>query len=205
MTYVFWLMRCGETTWAREGRIRGQTDLPLSSSGRSAVCADVARLAGVKIAAVYHPGDEAAGESAHLVADATGAKIRKVEDLADPDLGLLEGLTEQMFCERYAKRFKAWREDPMALSPPDGESLIDARARLLESVARIIRRSKGNEIVFVLHDLAMGMLRCWLADQPTSDFWSVMKDRPRLERYGATSDQLEAMVALAQESLSEAG
>ena len=78
LVYTFWLLCCGETTWSREGRIRGHTDLPLSNTGRSMINADLARLAGASIAGVYHPEDEAATETAHLVSESTQAKARRV-------------------------------------------------------------------------------------------------------------------------------
>ncbi|MCZ6834567.1 MAG: histidine phosphatase family protein [Planctomycetota bacterium] len=203
--HTFWLMQCGETTWAREGRLRGHTDLPMSNSGRSAVNADIVRLSGSSITTIHHPGDEAASEAALLVSEATGAKAKKVDDLADPDLGLLEGLTEQMFSDRYSKRFKAWREDLMALNPPDGENLSDARERLFTAMAKILKKSKNNEILFLLHPLAMGMCLCWLTNRPPDEFWTVMSEHSRLERYAMTADQLVQMVEAAQQAIQEAG
>ena len=79
---VFWLVRCGETTWDREGRIRGITDLPLSSSGRSTVIALASRFTDRSITFVCHPGDEAATDSARFIVEKTGAKPRVVEDLS---------------------------------------------------------------------------------------------------------------------------
>lgn len=198
---VFWLMKCGETTWARDGRLRGVTDLPLSNSGRSTVSIDAGQFTGRNIALVCHPADEAALESARFVAEATGAKRRERKELADPDLGLLEGLTEQMFADRYAKRYKSWREDPLSLSPPEGENLIDARGRLLLEVAKQLRRTKG-EVIFVLHDLALGMLRCWLADQSGGEIWPLIRDRPRIERYAMTLGELEQLDASGVEAMS---
>lgn len=198
---VFWLMKCGETTWARDGRLRGVTDLPLSNSGRSTVSIDAGSFADQSITQVCHPSDEAASESARIVSEATGAKRRERKELADPDLGLLEGLTEQMFADRYAKRYKSWREDPLSLSPPEGENLIEARRRLFQEVVKQLRRSKG-EIVFVLHDLALGLLRCWLTDQTGGELWSLVRDRPRVERYAMIPGDLEQLEESAVEVVS---
>jgi hypothetical protein len=57
----------------------------------------------------------------------------------------------------------------------------------------------------VLHQLALGMLQCWLADRPTSALWSMIRDHPRLERYAIAADQLEALDAAAREAVGEAG
>ena len=31
--------------------------------------------------------------------------------------------------------------------------------------------------------MALGLLRCWLADRPAADLWSLVRTRPRIERY----------------------
>ena len=126
------LLRCGETLWESEDRLHGRTDLPLTAAGRAAVSADVARLAGERIATVYHAADEAASETALMWARATQARTKNVDELADPDLGLLEGLLQQDLADRYPKRHKQWQDDPLSLVPPEGEPIIDALADLCQ-------------------------------------------------------------------------
>ncbi len=177
------LIRCGETTWDIEGRLHGRSDLPLSIDGRTAVSDDVATFKCRRIATIYHPPDDAAIETAQIVAAAAGGKVKAVADLAEPDLGVLEGLTSQDFSDRFSKRYKQWQEDPLSLTPPEGEPLVDARARLFGAVSRLARRSRHDEIGIVLHPVALGLLRCWLSERPASDLWSLVRTRPRIERY----------------------
>lgn len=176
------LIRCGETTWDVEGRLHGRSDLPLSIDGRSAVSADIAAF-GSKLANIYHPSDDAAIETAQIVAGAAGGKAKAVADLADPDLGVLEGLTRQDFADRFSKRYKQWQEDPLSLTPPEGEPLVDARARLFGAISRLAKRSRADEIGIVLHPVGLGLIRCWLAQRPAADLWSMVRTRPRIERY----------------------
>lgn len=177
------LIRCGETTWDAEGRLHGRSDLPLSIDGRTAVSEDLATLNGGRLATIFHPSDDAAIETAQIIARAAGGKAKAVADLADPDLGVLEGLTTQDFADRFSKRYKKWQEDPLSLTPPEGEPLVDARARLFGAVSRLARRSRTDAIGIVLHPVGLGLLRCWLAQRPTADLWSMVRTRPRIERY----------------------
>jgi broad specificity phosphatase PhoE len=166
------VIRCGETTWEAQGRVHGVTDLPLSDAGRIAVTADLIHLGagggggGAKISMIHHPPDEAATDTARLCAALLGAKLRESPELNDPNLGLLEGLIEQEFAERFRSRHKQWKEDPITLSPPEGEDIATAADRIFRGVAKIIRRSRGEEVALVLHDLGRSMLRCWIADRP---------------------------------------
>ena len=98
------LIRCGETPWAADGRIQGQSDLPLSPEGQTSVEADAQALHGRPIAMIYHAEDEAATETARIVAAVVGSKTKSVVELAEPNVGVFEGMTEQAFAERYPKR-----------------------------------------------------------------------------------------------------
>jgi broad specificity phosphatase PhoE len=201
------LIRCGETTWDAAGRIHGGTDLPLSDAGRAAVASQLPRLANVKAASVHHPSDEAATETARMCAEAigAGAKPRSVDELADPDLGLLEGLTEEEFAERFRSRHKQWKDDPMTLSPPEGEEMMTAADRIFRAVAKIVRRSRGEEIAIVLHPLAWGMLRCWLAERSLTMMRSMMDDEVAFERYALPMEMVDGLEKAAAGSGAAAG
>ncbi len=191
---TFWLARCGETIWANEGRLRGITDLPLSESGRAMTIEESRRFDRAReVSVVFHPPDEAATETAEIFSSVMDNKTKAVPGLLDPDLGLLEGMTQQDFAERYPKRYKSWREDPLTLSPPDGEDMILARNRLFNEIARVIKKSRGNEVVLILHDLGLGMLRCWLTEQPSTEMWTMVRERPRIERYTLDALMLERL------------
>jgi broad specificity phosphatase PhoE len=188
------LIRCGETTWDALLRVHGATDLPLSDEGRIAVTTSLPAAAACKATIVHHPADEAATETATIAAHAIGAKTRDVAELADPNLGLLEGLTEEEFAERFRSRYKQWMDDPATLSPPEGEDMAAAAERLFRAVAKIIERSRGEEIAVVLHDLGLSMLRCWLANRPLGDMRDMLEPEPRVERFVlplALVDELE--------------
>lgn len=177
------LIRCGETTWDALGRVHGATDLPLSDAGRLAVHASLPQASTCKATIVHHPADEAATETAAIVSQAIGAKPREAPELADPNLGLLEGLTEEEFAERFRSRHKQWRDDPATLSPPEGEEMAEAVGRLFRGVAKIIKRSRGDEVAIVVHDLGLAMLRCWLSNRPLSEMREMLDPEPRIERY----------------------
>lgn len=182
------LCQCGQTSWDAGGRVYGATVLPLSDAGRVSA-GELARQLRPKMrGTVYHPDDDAAEETARIVARRIGAKTRAVVDLADPNLGLLDGLTEQEFAERFSKRFKQWEEDPLSLNPPEGEDLWEARSRILKALARVMRRSRASEIVIVLHTLAYGFLRAHCADRQPGYLWEAVRDRPPVERYAFNGD-----------------
>lgn len=192
------LYRSGETRWEREGRIQGSADLPLGNAGRAAVVGEAARLAGRRSATIHHPPDEAATESAAILGRALGARPRSVATLADPHLGLFEGLHERELRDRFPKHARAWQDDPLALVPPEGEPIEEARARLLRAVGRILRKARRRETSVVLHPLAFGLVACRLEEQSASEARRYGGEAPRSRHYlvlPALAEQLEATEA----------
>jgi broad specificity phosphatase PhoE len=177
------LIRCGPTRWEVEGRMLGSADLPLGPDGQTMVADDAARWADVALGTIYHPADEAARETARAFARAARVKAKVLEELVDPDLGLLEGLKEREFADRHAKRYRQWEDDPLALIPPEGEPIAEARARLFLAVSRLLKRTRAGEVALVLHPIGLGMLRCWLADRPAAELRSALAEAPPVERY----------------------
>ncbi|MHC4429029.1 MAG: histidine phosphatase family protein [Planctomycetota bacterium] len=177
------LVRCGETAWAADGRLQGSSDLPLSPQGEASVSADALTLAGRRVTTFFHPPDEAAAETASIVAAVVGARTKAVVELAEANLGVFEGMTMQAFAERYPKRCKQWQEDPLSFTTPDGEDVASARARIFAGLGKVLRRARGDEFGVVLHQLGTGLLRCWLADRPPTEAWAMAAQRPRVERY----------------------
>ena len=195
---VLTLIRCGENAWDADGRLHGRSDLPLSIAGRTSVSSDVVALAGRSLATVYHPPDDAASETAQIVAKSVGARIKSAADLNEANLGVLEGMTVQVFADRFPKRYKQWQDDPLSLSPPDGEDMTEARARLFRAAGRLMRRSRSDEVAMVLHPMSVGFLRCWLADRPPTDVWTLVRDRPRIERYVVAMKMVDWLVEAAR-------
>jgi broad specificity phosphatase PhoE len=187
------IVQCPDTTWTEQDRIYGATDLPLSEVGRTALAEDIANLQPGKAAVVHHPGDEAAAETAAAFATALKAKVRVVPELSDPNLGILEGMTQREFAERFCKRHKQWHEDPLSVLVPEGEDFITARTRVFDAIVRILRRSRSEEVVIVLHALATGFLKCWLTDRPSTDLWRLLEARPRVERFAIEPEMIDAL------------
>ena len=158
----------------------------------------IAMLAGHRMGTIYHPANEAASETAKLVARLVGAKTKPLQELAEADLGLLDGLTEQAFAERFPKRYKQWQEDPLSVSLPEGEVVGEARARLFGALGRLLKRSRGTEVGVVLQSLGLGFLRCWLADRPPTELWTLVKCRPRVERYLLATETISQLAEAAK-------
>lgn len=180
------LLRSGRTEWDEQGRIQGRTDLPLSRLGRQAVEDLVRRLASTPTpnppASVFTGPDDASRETAALFADAVGARVKVVDDLATMDLGLWEGMLESEVRERYPSACRIWQDEPRLIHPPKGESFEDADQRIRLAIARLLDKANAKAAAFVLRPLPFAMASCWLAQDCPKCIWTVLKEGPEFRR-----------------------
>lgn len=182
-----WLFRPAETAWDAAQRLRGATDLPATEESLAELRQRVAGMAeGPEV--LCHPPDEAASETARVVASRFACTLRAERDLADPDLGLLEGLSLAEFERRFESRFAEWRESPLTVVPPEGEPLADARARVLDAFAAVLDRHRGRRLGLVLHPFALAVVRDALARGDGARLWDRVDGRPWCTRHVLPSD-----------------
>jgi probable phosphoglycerate mutase len=154
-----WLIRHGETEWARLGRHTGRTDVPLTDRGREHARALGRRLAGHPFDLVLTSPLSRASETAVLAG--FGDVARQDEDLREWDYGALEGrLTADIRTDLPG--WTIWR-GPW----PGGETIDEVAARADRVVARV-RAADGDVLVFAHGHLLRVLAARWLGLPPAS-------------------------------------
>lgn len=154
-----WLVRHGETEWARLGRHTGRTDVPLTDTGREQARALGQRLAGRVFDLVLTSPLSRAARTATLAGFESIA-------LADPDLqewdyGALEGRVTTDIRDDYPG-WSIW-SGPW----PDGETIDQVAARADRIVTRA-RATDGDVLVFAHGHLLRILAARWLGLPPAS-------------------------------------
>jgi len=154
-----WIVRHGETTWARLGRHTSRTDVPLTRRGR-----DDARRIGTLLVVhdfslILSSPKQRALRTAELAGFAD--RVQLTEDLLEWDYGADEGLTTP---EIRANRpgWTIWRDGPR-----DGETARHVAARVDRVIARI-RAGKGDVLAFAHGHVLRALTARWL-DLPVRD------------------------------------
>jgi broad specificity phosphatase PhoE len=107
------------------------------------------KLAHTPLRAVYSSPLERAVETALPIANSHGLSIEQNRDLGELGLGEWEGLLLDDLQGREDWRlFNASREHA---SPPGGESVREAQQRMLDCLARLVRRHPDEQIAAVSH------------------------------------------------------
>ncbi|MFG0283235.1 MAG: histidine phosphatase family protein [Phycisphaerales bacterium JB039] len=179
------LVRSGRTEWDLASRLAGRSDHPLSASGREELLSILEDAELPEVGIVLHGPDEASAATAEMLAAKAGARMREVAGLAEADLGLWCGLLPGDLEERYPTAFGQWREDPGAVSVPEGESAADVEGRLVRAVLSATERMKlnGKAVAIVLRPVAFQLFRRRLLDRPLSEVWAPETGPPLLEPF----------------------
>jgi broad specificity phosphatase PhoE len=133
------LVRHGETLGESSVRYHGRGDISLSALGPAQMRAASRFLAHEEFVCVFSSPLRRAVESANLITGPS-ASIIKLNEFAEIDFGLFEGLTAEEIRLRYPDHFVSWRERRFErdYAYPMGESRAAFVARVARGVDRML-------------------------------------------------------------------
>ena len=152
-------IRHGETAWNAEGRVQGQTDVPLSPVGEAQARALVPALAGERFAALYASDLARVRQTAAPAARALGLEVRLEAGLRERHYGKFETLTYAEARERHPADYARFRDKDPHYDFGSGESLLGFNARAIAGVAAIARRHAGASVLVFTHGGVLEMVR----------------------------------------------
>jgi len=176
-------VQSGPTEWDEAGRLQGRNDLPLSASAQASLEALLEEVVDVSpggVRTILSSPDEASQRTARAIAEELGARVRVVEDLAGIQCGLWEGRLESELAERSPKAYRQWRLDPSSASPPEGESVADARHRVMSALSRALEKVTSGRAIVVARPASVGLIRGAIEGRPLADLWETIEDSPRV-------------------------
>ena len=145
-------IRHGETAWNVDARIQGQLDIALNDKGRwQAQRLARARAAQEPMAALYCSDLLRAWDTAQSIADATGLPVVTAPGLRERGFGRFEGKTFAELERGWPDETARWRRRDPLWAPPEGESLLAVRDRVLGTTHALAARHLGEQIVLVAH------------------------------------------------------
>jgi broad specificity phosphatase PhoE len=182
---ILYCVRHGESVYNAEGRIQGQSDVPLSDLGRRQSDAVARALEGRPIEALYSSPLRRAMETARVVADALGLEIRTDARLMEIHAGIfqdkLRAELEQLCPNEYAR----WRSGDPDFAIPGGESRRELARRGLEALDAI-RQAGHDEVALVGHGRLLVVTLAALVDP------SARKQLPSLNNGSLTTVRFDA-------------
>lgn len=152
------LIRHGQTDWNQGGRIQGHLDIPLNALGQQQAQCMGAALADSGIDAIYSSDLARAWDTAKALQARTQIALMPEPGLRERSFGRLQGQTlEEMFAQDPVLAVAFQTRDPQ-YQPPEGESMIEFRDRVLSTVYRLAQQHAGEHIALVAHGGVLDML-----------------------------------------------
>lgn len=189
-----YIVRTGQTTWETQERVESTAGAPLTPQGERTVQATAERLTKERIGAIYTGTAEPELQTAKLLAKVLDLKVRKNQDLREIDYGLWQGLTLEEIKRRQPKVLKQWNDDPSSVRPPGGETIQEARERLIAALREIIKRRKNDPSLFVLRPIAAALVRCTFEVGRIESMWNYVAPDFNWCMYELDADLLERVV-----------
>jgi probable phosphoglycerate mutase len=153
-----WLVRHGETEWARLGRHTGRTDIPLTERGRAQADAVARRLAAHSFAEVLASPLSRALDTARLAGFAD--RVSTTDDLLEWDYGRDEGRTTAEI-RQDRPGWTIW-----GAGPEGGETIDDVAARVDRVISRA-RAAAGDTLLFAHGHVLRILAARWIGEPPS--------------------------------------
>lgn len=168
------LVRHGETTWNREGRYQGRTDIPLSEHGQAQVQRLGDRLRNVPIAAAIASPLARAKTTAEAVLAGRSLTLELDPALLEISHGAWEGKLASEVERDHAEMFGVWRTAPGRDAPagPGAETLGDVEARAWPVLEKLCARLGDTDTgLIAAHDAVNRVLLCRVLGLPLQQVW----------------------------------
>ena len=180
-----YLVRHAQTTWNRDNRIQGHSDLPLSPLGQQQAARVAAWFATRHLSGIFSSGLQRAIQTAQHIASGNGHGASPIIQpaLAEMHLGAWEGLTPDEVDAQFGGAYQQWKRQPSSVQIPDAEPLTAFRVRVAEALEQVVASMPEGEFVIVSHG---GVIAAVLADLLDADYDALLR-RLRLDNGGITA------------------
>ena len=180
MTLRLIFVRHGLSSFNKEGRIQGRSDLStLTIEGQLQAKAAGKILSSIPIDAVYSSPLQRASETTKIIVKQHQRKLNTTytDDLLEVDLGTWSGLTKEELKNLYPEKLKIWENEPKELSieREDGTEFKPIKELLLqaENFLEFLLNSYSDSnktILIVAHNAILRCLILRLIKEPSNGF-----------------------------------
>lgn len=170
------LIRPGATDYDNEHRIQGTLNIPLNAQGNREVAREIEQLRDRGIEVLYTSDSDPARQTAEAIAKALGIRVKKLEDMHNLDHGLWQGMSVDEIRRKHPRVYRQWQDEPDCVCPPKGETLDQARERVMASLTWILKRHRSGIVGLVLPEPLASVARNVVDHREIGDLWRSADD-----------------------------
>lgn len=162
------IIRHGETTWNREGRVQGHLDSPLTPEGLAQAAACAERLQSEGIEHIVASDLQRVRHTAEILTSAMNLPTRYEPALRERNYGVGEGKTYAEIEALFPDAFSGTRSTDPEFAIEGGESRRQFHERVTGVLKSIVEEHVGKRILIVTHGGVLGVVYRWLNDLPVA-------------------------------------
>ncbi|WP_419195261.1 histidine phosphatase family protein [Novipirellula herctigrandis] len=170
------VIRPGATKFDDEQRIKGSLDMPMSDQGRAQVDLLAAELADIRVKTIFAAPCESARETAERLAKGRDVRVKVIDAFKNIDHGLWHGKLLEEMRRNQPRVYRTGQESPDDLCPPGGESIRDARARVVKAIRKVVKKSREEMVAVVAPEPMASIIRSALSGEPLVNLWQAETD-----------------------------
>jgi probable phosphoglycerate mutase len=152
------LVRHGETEWNAEGRVQGQTDIPLSSLGLAQARAAAEVLCRHDFSAIYSSDLMRVRQTAEPSAQKLALPLQLDPGLRERHYGIFERMLYTEVRSRLPEHYARFQAKDLDYDFESGESLRAFNERSLATVRSIAERHLGEQVLVFTHGGVLEMV-----------------------------------------------
>lgn len=194
-----YVARHGETTWNKEHKICGRTEVPLTEKGWEQAAALAERVSGLGISAIVASPMRRAQDTAACVGKRLGLPVQTDDRLIEQCYGEFEG-------EDYrSKPLSAHGWQFACAYPGGGESMMQVAARTYPLIDELRRRYRGKSVLLVCHGSIARVIHTYFHNVTNEEFAAFRMDNGEVFAYEADDlpeDNRSVTVRALQEDVS---
>jgi len=158
------LVRHGETDWNLAHRYQSYSDVPLNQNGILQAQYLAKRLSKENVGIIYSSDLSRATETAKYIAKEYEPVLVVECDSHWRELsfGKWEGLNHGEIQAQWHTEVDAWYADPVNVSPPSGETMLQMSKRVQSALNELKSKHKDETVLIVSHGGTIQILLCML-------------------------------------------
>lgn len=167
------LVRHGETDWNLARRYQSYSDVPLNHNGIQQAQCLAKRLSNEKIAVLCSSDLSRAMDTAKWIANEYEPALAVQCDPHWHELsfGKWEGLNHEEIQAQWQTEVNAWYADPVNISPPGGETMLQMSERVQSALDELKTKHKDETVLIVSHGGTIQILLCMLLGVELNRYW----------------------------------
>ena len=186
MTLRLIFVRHGLSTFNKEGRIQGRSDLStLTKEGQSQAAAAGKTISSIPIDAVYSSPLQRASETTKIIIEHHQSNLKPnfTDNLLEVNLGPWSGKTKEQLKKLYPGKIAVWEKEPKELSikDEDGKDFQPIKELLIQAENFLkslfdFHRDSNKTILIVAHNAILRCLILKLINEPQKGFRRIKLD-----------------------------